>query len=51
MLEFFVGLFIGGFLGVAAMCLCNIAAASDRDMKKLMRNSDSHKHDNEKKNN
>ncbi|WP_294909845.1 DUF3789 domain-containing protein [uncultured Ruminococcus sp.] len=32
MIGFIIGLFLGTFIGVAVMCLCNVAAKADRDM-------------------
>jgi len=33
MLEFIIGLFVGAFIGVCVMCLCNAAAKADEQMK------------------
>ena len=33
MLEFIIGLFVGAFIGVVFMCLCNAAAKADEQMK------------------
>lgn len=35
MLGFIIGLFIGTFIGVAVMCLCNAASRADEDMKNI----------------
>ena len=35
MIGFIIGMFVGAFIGVALMCLCNVASSSDEDMKKL----------------
>lgn len=32
MVGFIVGLFIGAFLGVLVMCLCNIASKTDENI-------------------
>ncbi len=32
MIGFIIGLFLGAFIGVAVMCLCNIASKTDRNM-------------------
>ena len=34
-MGFIIGLFVGAFLGVLIMCLCNAASSADEDMKKL----------------
>lgn len=35
MIEFIIGLFVGGFLGVFIMCLCNVASIADDEMEKM----------------
>ena len=35
MVGFIIGLFVGGFLGVFVMCLCNVASRADDDMEKM----------------
>lgn len=35
MIGFIIGLFLGAFLGVAVMCLCNVASRADDEMEKL----------------
>lgn len=35
MISFIIGLFVGVFIGVALMCLCNAASSADEDMEKL----------------
>ena len=35
MIGFIIGLFVGAFIGVALMCLCNAASSADENMKKL----------------
>lgn len=32
MLRFMIGLFVGAFIGVCVMCLCNAAAKADEQM-------------------
>lgn len=34
MIGFIIGLFLGAFIGVAVMCLCNVASKADSDMEK-----------------
>lgn len=34
MLGFIIGLFVGAFIGIAVMCLCNAAAKADEQMEK-----------------
>ena len=33
MSGFIIGLFVGAFIGIAVMCLCNAAAKADEQMK------------------
>lgn len=33
MLGFMIGLFVGAFIGVCVICLCNAAAKADEQMK------------------
>ncbi len=35
MLGFIIGLFLGAFIGVCFMCLCNAAAKEDEQMEKI----------------
>ncbi len=35
MIGFIIGLFVGGFLGVFIMCLCNVASRADDEMEKM----------------
>lgn len=35
MIGFIIGLFVGGFLGVCVMCLCNVASRADDGMDKM----------------
>lgn len=37
MVSFIVGVFVGGFLGVLIMCMCNVASKADEDMEKMTR--------------
>jgi len=32
MIGFIIGLFLGAFIGVTVMCMCNVASKADRDM-------------------
>ncbi len=43
MIGFIIGLFIGAFIGVGFMCLCNAASAADKDMKNINDKSDDEK--------
>lgn len=38
MLGFIIGLFVGAFIGVCVMCLCNAAAKADGQMKNYINN-------------
>lgn len=35
MIGFIIGMFVGGFLGVFIMCLCNVALRADDEMEKI----------------
>ncbi|MCQ4022791.1 DUF3789 domain-containing protein [Ruminococcus sp. zg-924] len=35
MIGFIIGLFVGAFLGVLIMCLCNVASRADEEMNKI----------------
>ncbi len=35
MIGFIIGLFVGAFLGVMIMCLCNAASRADAEMEKM----------------
>ena len=35
MVGFFIGLFVGGFIGVSEMCCCNVASHADREEEKM----------------
>ena len=35
MVGFIIGLFVGGFLGVLVMCLCNVASRADNNMEQM----------------
>lgn len=35
MIGFIIGLFVGAFLGVMIMCLCNVASRADEEMEKM----------------
>ena len=48
MIGFIIGLFVGGFLGVFVMCLCNVASRADDEMEKMskttyLKNNSNHK--------
>ena len=40
MIGFIIGLFVGAFLGVMIMCLCNVASRADEEMKKMKFNTE-----------
>ena len=44
MIGFIIGLFVGGFLGVFVMCLCNMASRADNNIKQ-MKNAEEKKGD------
>ena len=35
MVGFIIGLFVGGFLGVCVMCLCNVASRADNNTEQI----------------
>ena len=35
MIGFIIGLFVGGFLGVLVMCLCNVASSADNNIEQI----------------
>ena len=35
MIGFIIGLFLGAFIGVTVMCLCNVASKADENMKNI----------------
>ena len=35
MVGFIIGLFVGGFLGVCVMCLCNVASRADNNIEQM----------------
>lgn len=35
MIGFIIGLFVGGFLGVFVMCLCNAASRADNNIERM----------------
>ena len=35
MVGFIIGLFVGGFLGVCVMCLCNVALRADNNIEQI----------------
>ena len=35
MIGFIIGLFVGGFLGVFVMCLCNVASRADNNIEQM----------------
>ena len=41
MIGFIIGLFVGGFLGVFVMCLCNVASRADNNIEQMEINKES----------
>ena len=41
MIGFIIGLFVGGFLGVFVMCLCNVASRADNNIEQMSINKES----------
>ena len=41
MVGFIIGLFVGGFLGVFVMCLCNVASRADNNIEQMEINKES----------
>ena len=35
MIGFIIGMFVGGFLGVFVMCLCNVASRADNNIERM----------------
>ena len=35
MIGFIIGLFVGGFLGVFVVCLCNVASRADKNIEQM----------------
>lgn len=35
MVGFIIGLFVGGFLGIFVMCLCNVASRADNNIERM----------------
>ena len=40
MVGFIIGLFVGGFLGVFVMCLCNVASGADNNIEEMDSSAD-----------
>lgn len=40
MLGFIIGLFVGAFIGVCVMCLCNAASKADKYMEENINDED-----------
>ncbi len=38
LIGFIIGLFLGAFIGVTTMCLCNVASNADKDMEEHINN-------------
>ena len=41
MIGFIIGMFVGGFLGVCVMCLCNVASRADNNIEQMSINKES----------
>lgn len=46
MIGFIIGLFVGGFLGVLVMCLCNVASRADNNIEQTSINKEKESEDN-----
>lgn len=50
MIGFIIGLFVGGFLGVCVMCLCNVASRADNNIEQMNINKKKESEDNNETN-
>lgn len=50
MIGFIIGLFVGGFLGVCVMCLCNVASRADSNIEQMNINKKKESEDNNETN-
>lgn len=50
MIGFIIGLFVGGFLGVCVMCLCNVASRADNNIEQMTINKKKESEDNNETN-
>ena len=50
MIGFIIGLFVGGFLGVCVMCLCNVASRADNKIEQMNINKEKESEDNNETN-
>lgn len=50
MIGFIIGLFVGGFLGVFVMCLCNVVSRADNNIEQMSINKEKESEDNNETN-
>ena len=50
MIGFIIGLFVGGFLGVCVMCLCNVASRADNNIERMYYNERKEERQNDESN-
>ena len=49
-MNLIIGLFVGGFLGVFVMCLCNVASRADNNIEQIDINKEKESEDNNETN-
>ena len=50
MIGVIIGLFVGGFLGVCVMCLCNVASRADNNIEQMNINKEKESENNNETN-